>query len=424
MKNLLHALGNRHEEASPTPGRYSVLDVGTAGVTALVVELANDTVVVQGIGHAMQQAGAMRNSLITDLEGVIASCHSALEEAEGLAQTIGKSVIMGMPAEQTRGVATTLTVERKHPGGRIAAPEAEEWLRGVQRQALTQAAEQFSWQAGVGEVDVRLINAALTTLTIDGHAVRNPLSFQGKHVTLSVFDAVAPLIHVGALQTMAFALDLSLVAVVAEPFALADALLSPLVRELGAVYIDVGAGTTTLTVARETGVTGYRSLPQGGNALTRALALGAGLPWEEAGERKHQMAAGMLSDVEAAAVRAAIAPELQAWATAVRTALEELAAAARLPGFVYLCGGGSQLPGIVESLQDIGQMAGSPFASPPRIAVLSARDMGVSVDAHLPAPTASDMMALALARQVLAAELPTSTMEEMLMRVSRSMGPG
>jgi cell division protein FtsA len=251
-----------------------------------------------------------------------------------------------------------------------------------------------------------------------------PVSFQGKHVSLSVFDAVAPLIHVGALQTMAFALDLTLVAVVAEPFALADALLSPLVRELGAVYIDVGAGTTTVAVARETGVTGYRSLPLGGHTLTRTLALALALPWEEAEERKRQMAAGMLPDVEAATVRAALAADLQEWTTAVRTALEELAAQHKLPPFVYLCGGASTLPAVVEALQDIGQMAGSPFAAPPRIASLGPRDMGVSLDAHLPPVDAADTMALALARQVLVAESPTSTVDELLIRVSRSMGPG
>src|SRR5207248_2239794 len=133
-----------------------------------------------------------------------------------------------------------------------------------------------------------------------------------------------------------------------EPFALADALLSPLVRELGAVYLDVGAGTTTVAVAREAGVTGYRSLTQGGHALTRALALAQSLPWEEAEERKRQMAAGMLSDAEAATVRASMAEELQSWATAVRTALEELGTPEKLPPFVYLCGGGSALPGVLD----------------------------------------------------------------------------
>ena len=120
VKNLLQAFGRR-EQTAASPGYYSVLDVGTAHVTALVVEVVGESVIVRGIGHAEQQSGAMRNSLITDLEAVVMCCHSALEEAEGLAQNIGKSVILGMPAEQTRGIATTLTLERKHPAGSVAA---------------------------------------------------------------------------------------------------------------------------------------------------------------------------------------------------------------------------------------------------------------------------------------------------------------
>lgn len=423
MKNLLQAFGRRDQTAA-SPGYYSVLDVGTAHVTALVVEVVADAIIVRGIGHAEQQSGAMRNSLITDLEAVVMCCHSALQEAEELAQNIGKSVILGMPAEQTRGIATTVTLERKHPAGRVAAAEVEEWLRTAQRQALAQAVEQFSWQAGVSDVDVRLINAALTSLHIDGHAVRNPVNFQGRHVSLAVFDAAAPLIHVGALQTLALALDLTLIAIVAEPFALVDSLLSPLVRDLGSVYVDVGAGTTSIVIAREGGVAAYRSLTQGGNTLTRDLALALSLPWEEAEERKRQLTAGLLSDAEAAEVQAAFAGSLQAWGTAVRTVLEELGADEKLPPFVYLCGGGSMLPGIMEILQDIGQMAGSPFAHPPRIAPLSARDMGVTLDTHLPAPAPGDIMVLALARQALATEAPGSTTDELLLRVSRAMGPG
>jgi len=424
VRNLFQAFGNRRTEAPASPGLYSVLDIGTSTVTALVVELAGDTVVVRGLGHAAQPPGAMRHSLITDLEGVIGACHAALEEAEEVAQAVGKAVIVGMPAEQTRGVPATLSMERKHPAGRIAAPEVEEWLRTVQRQALTQAAEQLSWHAGVGEVDVRLINATLTELTIDGHTVRSPIGFQGKHVELAVFDAIAPLIHVGALQTLGSALDLTLVAIVAEPFALADCLLSPLVRELGAVYLDIGAGSTTVTVAREAGVTGYRSLPQGGATLTRALALAENVPWEEAEERKRGMVAGLLSDPEAARVRDAIAADLQAWISAVRALLGELSAAEKLPPFVYLCGGGSTLPGIVESLVDIGQAPDSPFTRVPRVAALGVRDMGISLDTRVPQPGAADMVALSLARQALAAEAPTSTTDELLLRVSRAMGPG
>ena len=196
-------------------------------------------------------------------------------------------------------------------------------------------------------------------------------------------------------------------------------------RDLGSVYVDVGAGTTSIVIVREGGVTAYRSLTQGGNAsdprscpgLEPALGRSGGA--QAPTDRRD-----LLYRCRGCRGAGRLCRPLQAWATAVRTVLEELGADEKLPPFVYLCGGGSTLPGILEILQDIGQMAGSPFAHPPRIAPLSARDMGVSLDTHLPAPAPGDMMVLALARQALVTEAPGSTTDELLLRVSRAMGPG
>jgi len=58
------------------------------------------------------------------------------------------------------------------------------------------------------------------------------------------------------------------------------------------------------------------------------------------------------------------------------------------------------------------------------VAALGVRDMGISLDTRVHQPGAADMVALSLARQALAAEAPTSTTDELLLRVSRAMGPG
>src|SRR5437667_9800 len=79
---------------------------------------------------------------------------------------------------------------------------------------------------------------------IDGYGVTNPIDFQGHVVEITVFNTFSPLTHIGALQTIAQELDLELVATVAEPYALARGCSSDESYEMGAIFIDVGGGTT------------------------------------------------------------------------------------------------------------------------------------------------------------------------------------
>jgi cell division protein FtsA len=64
---------------------------------------------------------------------------------------------------------------------------------------------------------VRLVHAAVTGAAIDGYALTNPVGFQGRHVKIGIFNAFAPLVHLGALQSVASQLDLELLEIVAEP---------------------------------------------------------------------------------------------------------------------------------------------------------------------------------------------------------------
>src|SRR5436190_2172091 len=77
---------------------------------------------------------------------------------------------------------------------------------------------------------------------MDGHAVSKPLSFQGRHLTVTVFNAFAPLVHIGAMRTVVESLDLELLSAVAEPYAVASALSSRPVLDYGGVVIDIGGG--------------------------------------------------------------------------------------------------------------------------------------------------------------------------------------
>ena len=161
---------------------------------------------------------------------------------------------------------------------------------------MREAERTITWETGLPNVDVRLVHAAVTGATIDGYAVTNPVNFQGRHVRISIFNAFAPLIHLGALQTVASMLDLELVAIVAEPYAVARCMDDQQVQQAGALFIDVGGGTTDVALVRQGGIEGTRMFALGGRAFTKSLADRLELPFGRAEEIKVDFAKGVESN--------------------------------------------------------------------------------------------------------------------------------
>ena len=158
---------------------------------------------------------------------------------------------------------------------------------------MREAERSVTWETGLQSVDVRLVHAAVVGAWIDGYAVTNPIGFQGRNVRIAIFDAFAPLVHLGALQTVAAKLDLELLAVVAEPYAVARVLDSEQVRQGGALFVDVGGGTTDVALVRQGGIEGTRMFALGGRAFTKSIADRLELPFPRAEALKVDYARGI-----------------------------------------------------------------------------------------------------------------------------------
>src|SRR3546814_16591049 len=93
------------------------------------------------------------------------------------------------------------------------------------------------------------------------------------------------MIHIGALERTAQQLDLDLLAVAAEPFAVSrSVLVDSTENTMSAILMDVGGGTTDIAVVNECGVQGTKMFGLGGRAFTRAVERDLRVDFEHAEE--------------------------------------------------------------------------------------------------------------------------------------------
>lgn len=409
----------------PTPDALTActaLDVGTEFAKALVFEIENGKGVVRGVGRKRQGLAHMQSGTVADISAVVDNCAVALQEAEEMAGFRPEQVVIGIAGELVKGFTTFHDQQRVKADVPITEAELGKLIEGVQRQAMREAERSVTWETGLQSVDVRLVHAAVVGAWIDGYAVTNPIGFQGRNVRIAIFDAFAPLVHLGALQTVAARLHMELIAVVAEPYAVARVLDNEQVRQGGALFVDVGGGTTDVALVRQGGIEGTRMFALGGRAFTKSIADRLELPFPRAEALKVDYARGIAGD-RAAAVREIVADDVAVWAAGVELVMEELAAGDLLPGRIYLCGGGSRLPEIQAALADPAFAAQLPFARPPEVTILSPDQIDTVRDETRLLEDQQDVTPMGLAYQAIELGSSQNPLDASLRRVIRAMKP-
>lgn len=355
-----------------------VLDIGTEVAKALVFETDNEkkSGMVLGVGKVKQKKGNMQSGAVADISGVIVTCREAIRLA--LAQAKVKKVkkaIIGIAGELVKGTTTVVHYTRQHPEARISRKELIDIVRKVQEKALERIRKQIAWETGQDDLEVKLVNAAVVDIRIDGYQVSSPLGFQGRDVSMSIFNAYAPLIHLGAIQTIADELGITLINIAAEPYAVARSVDYDDILDFSAIFIDIGGGTSDIAVVRNGGLEGTKMFALGGRAFTKRLAKELRISFDEAEALKINYSEGRLGSDVALKIEQLLRSDCQVWLGGVELSLTEFAESDLLPSKILLCGGGSALPGIKKALALPEWTKSLPFAKPPVISFLQPRDV-------------------------------------------------
>ena len=376
------------------------LDIGTEVVKVLVFKIDGNTgnAMVRGVGKVRQKLGDMQSGAVSDIAGVIQSSQQAIDLAKSMAGIKKvEQAIIGIAGELVKGTTTTVHYERIHPELRIDLPELKNIIQKVQWKAFDRIRQQLAWETGHSEIEVKLINAAIVDVRIDGYKVSNPIGFQGRDVSIAVFNAYAPMIHLGALQTIASELKLNLLNIAAEPYAVAKSMGLENTMDFNAIFIDIGGGTTDIAVVRNSGLEGTKMFALGGRAFTKRLAQELGVGFEEAEVLKIKYAEGKLGKDVSLKIEKILDDDCKVWLSGVELSLAEFSDADLLPYRFFLCGGGSGLPGIKKVLMSQQWSKNFPFPKTPQVSFLQPRDISNIIDTTGQLRDPQDITPMALA---------------------------
>ena len=347
------------------------LDIGTEYVKALIAKKGKGTLKVVGIGKAHEAPTNMYSGAIADIEGVVQTCEEALTKAEDMAGVRAGEVVIGIAGELIKGNTASIKYRRADASRPITDTEMEKIIKQVQQRAGERARKEVAMETNNEDVEVRLINSALVSLRIDSYKVSNPIGFKGKEIIVQIYTAFAPLVHISAIERVCDELQLDLVTVAVEPFAVCRACLGDDVESnFSGIVMDIGGGTTDIAVVDDGGVEGTKMFSIGGRSFTHQIAQKLGLSFEDAEKLKLLADSPRMKPEIRKKFDSAIQRNLEVWQSGVELAIEEFDQLETLPGQILLCGGGAGLSNIQETLATGSWYKDLPFARRPIVNII------------------------------------------------------
>ncbi len=259
------------------------LDLGTTKVTAIVAELTEDGLDIIGIGSV--PAKGLKKGVVVNIESTVQAIRAAVEQAEAMAGVEINTVFAGIAGSHVSGM--------NQEG--VAAIGSREVTQDDVDRVLDQA------KAVPLPGDREVIHVLPQEYIVDAQdGIKEPVGMAGVRLEARVHMVTAASSCVANIVKCAERCGLHVAEVVLQPLASAYAVLSDDEKEIGAVLIDIGGGTSDIIVYVDGAVVHTSSIPIGGINLTNDVATGLRTPMAEA-ERikiKYGCAASWMIDEE------------------------------------------------------------------------------------------------------------------------------
>ncbi len=337
------------------------LEVGTSKICAVVGELGDDGA-LNIIGLGQSRSRGVRKGEIINQEHCEEDLRAALFEAEQMAQVEIRSVYLGVSGGHVRGFNNRGTHVVVSAEREITDDDVADVIKNAK--AINLPAENT------------VIHAVRQHFFVDGHdGVTNPVGMLGARLEVDMHVIHG---HANRLQNairLVRGTQLEVDEIVFNGIAASLALLTSEQKEMGALVIDIGGGTTEYTVYSDGAIRHTGVLAVGGDHVSNDLAYGLKVPLSRAEKLKIEHGSAIVNEsakgqsisitndlglelkrVNLEHLQRIMSARIEEIFQLIARELEEAGLTDYLRSGVFLCGGSSRVPGIVTLAENVFQM--------------------------------------------------------------------
>ena len=335
------------------------LDIGTSKVLTIVGEVnPAGGVEIIGVGH--HPSRGMKKGVVVNIESTVQSIQRAVEEAELMAGCQIQSVYAGIAGSHIRSI---------NSHGTVAIKDKEVGPGDVDR--VIESARALAIPA-----DQKVLHVLPQEFIIDGQeGIREPIGMSGVRLEAKVHIVTGAVSAAQNIVKCVRRCGLEVDDIILEQLASSISVLTEDEKELGVCMVDIGGGTTDISVFTEGAIRHTAVIPIAGDQVTNDIAVALRTPTANAEEIKKkygcaltQLATGEQSiEVPSVGDRPPRSLARQTLAEVIEPRIEELygliLAELRRSGFedvigsgIVLTGGSSKMEGMIDLAEEVFHM--------------------------------------------------------------------
>ncbi len=251
-----------------TEGKIVVgVDIGTSKIATIIARVDEEFVNVLGVSEV--KAEGIRKGQIVDIDAAVISINSSLEGAERMAGYSASHVIASIGGNH---------VESQNSRGVVAVSNPQEEISESDLERVIDAAKAVSLPSSR-----EIIHVLPRSYIVDGQeGIKAPLGMTGIRLEVDTHIISAYSTSVRNMEKAFSEVGVDVDAIVFSGYASSLAVLSDTEKELGVILVDIGAGTTDISIYVEGSVAFSSVIPIGARHITNDLAIGLRISLESA----------------------------------------------------------------------------------------------------------------------------------------------
>lgn len=242
------------------------IDIGTSKIVTLIAKI-NEEINVLGVSET--PATGVKKGQIVDIDEAVLSINNSLEAAERMAGYSASHIIASIGGSHIESQNSRGVVAVAHPEGEITENDLARVIDAARAVSLPSSRE--------------IIHVLPRSYIVDGQeGIKDPIGMTGIRLEVDTHIISAYSTTIRNMEKAFSEVGVDLDAVVFSGYASSLAVLSDTEKELGVVLVDIGAGTTDISIYVDGSVAYSSVLAIGARHITNDLAIGLRISLESA----------------------------------------------------------------------------------------------------------------------------------------------
>lgn len=242
------------------------VDVGTSKIVTLIARV-DESVNILGVSEV--KSAGIKKGQIVDIEEAVLAINNSLEAAERMAGYSASHVIASIGGSHIESVNSRGVVAVANPNGEISQSDLSRVIEAAKAVSIPSSRE--------------IIHVLPRSYTVDGQdGIKDPIGMSGVRLEVDTHLISASSISIRNFEKAFTEVGVDVDSFVFGGYASSLSVLSDTEKELGVVMVDMGAGTTDISVYVDGSVAYSSVIPIGARHITNDLAIGLRISLESA----------------------------------------------------------------------------------------------------------------------------------------------